>query len=100
MNIKRIIAKWLNITAENAKDNDDYQPKKFGESRSVEYRMDGMVETYCKVTPWANGEGFDISIETEDNVKAGTWINKKIDLHSDELDTLFFCLKDLGYFKT
>jgi hypothetical protein len=52
------------------------------------------------VTPWANGEGFDISIETEDNVKAGTWINKKIDLHSDELDTLFFCLKDLGYFKT
>lgn len=99
MNIKKTIAKWLNITEQDIKANNYYGPKKFGESKSVEYENDGLTKTFCKVTKWSNGEGFDISFETQDNVKLGTWKNKRIDLHSDELDTLLYCLKDLGYFE-
>jgi hypothetical protein len=99
MNIKKIIANWFKITEEDIKANDYYHPKKFGESRSVEYQMDGLIKTFCKVTEWSNGEGLDISFETEDNVKLGTWKNKRIELHTDELETFFYCLNDLGYFK-
>ena len=100
MNIKKTIARWFNITEEDIKASQYYGAKKFGESRSVEYEMDGLVKTFCKVTPWSNGEGFDISFETQENTKTGRWINKRIELHEDELDTMFYCLNDLGYFKT
>jgi hypothetical protein len=99
MNIKKVIAKWLKITEADVIDNDYYMPKKFGESRSVEYELDGLVKTFCKVTPWANGEGYDISFETQVNEKTGKWENKRIELHSNELETFFHCLKDLEYFE-
>ena len=35
-------------------------PKKLGESRSVEFEINGLVESFCKVTEWINGEGLDI----------------------------------------
>jgi hypothetical protein len=75
---------------------DGYQPKKFGESRSVEYEINGLVDTFCKVTEWANGEGFDISFETKSN---NDWENKRIDIHNDELECLFACLNDLKHFE-
>jgi hypothetical protein len=99
MSLKKKIAKWLKITAQDIEEMDGYQPKKFGESRSVEYEIDGLVKTFCKVTEWANGEGFDISFETEENVKLGTWENKRIEIHTDELECLFACLNELKYFE-
>jgi len=99
MGIKKLIAKWLKITEDDIKTIDGYSAKKFGESRSVEYEIDGLVKAYCKVTEWSNGEGFDISFETEENNKSATWENKRIELHVDELEVFFHCLNDLGYFK-
>lgn len=98
MNIKKIIAKWFKITEEDIKANDYYSAKKFGESRSVSYQIDGLVKAFCTVTPWANGEGFEISFETEINPKGGEWEKKRIELHEDELETLFYCLNDLKHF--
>lgn len=96
MSMKKVIAKWLKITEEDIKEVDGYRAKKFGESRSVEYEMHGLTDTFCKVTEWANGEGYDISFETE--ITKGKWVNKRIDLHMDELETMFSCLNDLKYF--
>jgi hypothetical protein len=99
MNIKKTIAKWLKITEDDIQENDYAKFKKFGESRSVEYEYECLTKTFCKVTQWANGEGHDISWETETNVKTGVWTNKRIELHDDELQTMLYCLKDLGYFE-
>ena len=92
MNIKKLIAKWLKITEADVITDDHYRPKKFGESRSVEYELKGLVDVFCKVTKWSNGEGYDISFETDQR-------SKRIDLHIDELDTLFYCLNDLKHFE-
>lgn len=97
MNIKKTIAKWLNITEADAVREEYSYPNKFGESRSVEYEMEGMSKVFCKVTPWSNGEGFDISFDTE--VRDKNWENKKISLHDDELLTMMYCLQDLKYFQ-
>jgi hypothetical protein len=92
MNIKKLIAKWLKITeADVIANNLDYIPKKFGESRSVEYEFKGLADVFCKVTKWSNGEGYDISFETDK-------LSKRIELHVEELDTLFYCLNDLKHF--
>jgi hypothetical protein len=99
MNIKKTIAKWFKITEEDVKAINGYAPKKFGESRSVEYECDGLVQTFCKVTEWASGEGYDISIDSKVNIKTPEYTNKRIELHVDELETFFYCLKDLGYFE-
>lgn len=93
MNIKKKIAKWLKITEADVIDNgSDYLPKKFGESKSVEYEFKGLCDVFCKVTAWSNGEGFDISFETGK-------ISKRIDLHIEELETLLYCLNDLKQFE-
>ena len=98
MSIKKVIAKWLKITEDDIQQNDYAKFKKFGESRSVEFEYECLAKTFCKVTQWANGEGFDMSWETEKNKKSGEWNTKKIELHDDELQTMLYCLKDLGYF--
>ena len=98
MSIKKTIAKWLKITEEDIQENDYAKFKKFGESRSVEFEYECLAKTFCKVTQWANGEGFDMSWETEKNKQSGEWNTKKIELHDDELQTMLYCLKDLGYF--
>lgn len=49
-------------------------------------------DDYIEVTEWANGEGFDISIERK---------NKSINipLHFDELEAINFLVKSLDYNK-
>lgn len=95
MNLKKKIAKWLKITANDIAEIDGYAPKKFGESRSVEFEINGLVESFCKVTEWANGEGLDITFQSKTN---NGWSDKRIDLHLDELDCLFAALDELGHF--
>jgi len=96
MSIKKKIAKWLKITTEDIQEINGYLPKKFGTSRSVEYQMQGLVDTFCKVTEWSNGEGFDISFETKTD---NGYQTKRIDVHVDELECLFACLNDFKYFE-
>lgn len=96
MTLKKKIAKWLKITANDIAEIDGYAPKKLSESRSVEFEINGLVESLCKVTEWANGEGFDIFFQSKTN---NGWSDKKrIDLHLDELDCLFAALDELGHF--
>lgn len=90
--IKKTIAKWLKITEEDIKANDYYHPKLFGEGKTVEYEIDGLAKSFCKLTEWTNGEGYDISFDTD---KKDT---KTISLHTDELDVLFACLNHFKYF--
>ena len=89
---KSKIRKFLAKTEEEAVKEDYYRPKKFGESKSVEYEIDGLSKSHCKLTEWSNGEGYDVSFDTE---KQET---KRIDLHTDELDVLFACLNHFKYF--
>jgi hypothetical protein len=95
MNLKKKIVKWLKITAADMAEIDGYAPKKFGESRSVEFEIDGLVKSFCKVTGWSNGEGFDITFQSKANKE---WTDKRIDLHTDELECLFACLNELKHF--
>lgn len=92
MKLKQRIAKWLRITEEDVKTNDYYHPRLFGEARTVEYEIDGLAKSFCKLTEWANGEGYDISFDTD---KQDT---KAISLHTDELYALFACLNHFKYF--
>lgn len=99
MKLLKKIKKHLKLTNEEAKKEEYYMPKLFGESKSVEYEIDGLAKSYCKVTAWANGEGYDISFETEENTNIKSWKTKSISLHTDELDCFFACLNHLKYFK-
>ena len=92
MNLKRQIIKLLKITKEDVDANDYYHAKFFGESNSVEYSIDGITKSHCKVTDWANGEGYDISFDTDSKER----IN--IQLHVDEIDCLMACLMHFKYF--
>ena len=87
---------FLNLKkAESIRSNSTYEPVKFGESKSVVFQMKGMSDTFCQVTEWANGEGFDVSIQTKQ--KYG-WDEKQISLHSDELECLLAGLNFFNYF--
>lgn len=90
--IKKTIAKWLKITEEDVKANDYYHAKLFGEGKTVEYEIDGLAKSFCKLTEWTNGEGYDISFDTDKQT------TKTISLHTDELDVLFACLNHFEYF--
>ena len=90
--LKQKIAKWLKITDEDVKANDYYHPKLFGEGKTVEYEIDGLSKSHCKLTEWVNGEGYDVSFDTD---KQDT---KTISLHTDELDVFFACLNHFKYF--
>lgn len=89
---KKKIKKFLKKLEELKKENEVYGPKYFGEAKSVEYEIDGLVHSFCKVTEWSNGEGFDIGFET--NLK-----DKSISIHLDELECLLMCLDHLKYFE-
>lgn len=93
-NMKNKIFKFLEYWKKENEENDFYQPKLFGESKSVEYKIDGLSKSFCKVTEWSNGEGFDVSFDTE---KQPT---KTISLHIDEVDVFLACLNHLKYFTT
>lgn len=73
-----------------------YRPKLFGTGKTVEYTIDGLVKSYCKLTEWANGEGYDVSFQSEHS--KGKWDDKRIELHTDELDAFFACLNHFKYF--
>ena len=75
---------------------DYYRPKLFGEGKTVEYEIDGMKKSFCKLTQWVNGEGYDVSFESE--VSKGKWESKRIELHTDELDVFLACLNHFKYF--
>ena len=93
---KSKIKKHLIANEEDAIKEDYYRPKKFGEGKTVEYEIDGLTKSFCKVTEWANGEGYDVSFETETH--KDKWENKRIELHHDELDVFFACLNHFKYF--
>lgn len=92
MTLKKRIAKWLKITEEDIKANDFYKAKLFGEGKTVEYEIDRLVKSYCKLTEWVNGEGYDISFDTNNEE------TKKISLHTDEIDCLLASLTHFKYF--
>ena len=92
MTLKQRIAKWLQITEEDIKANGYYHAKLFGEGKTVEYAIDGLAKSHCKLTEWVNGEGYDISFDT-DNQQTRT-----ISLHTDEIDCLLACLTHFKYF--
>jgi hypothetical protein len=91
--VAELIAKWLKITDEDNKANDFYHAKLFGEGRTVEYSIDGLCNSHCKLTEWTNGEGYDIRFDTDEED------TKTISLHTDELDVLFACLNHFKYFE-
>ena len=93
---KSKIKKHLVKTEEDAIKEDYYRPKKFGISKSVEYEIDGLMKSFCKLTEWANGEGYDISFESE--VSKDKWETKRIELHLDEIDVFLACLNNFKYF--
>lgn len=93
---KSKIKKYLAKTEEEAIKEDYYKPKLFGESKSVEYQIDGLTKSHCKLTEWSNGEGYDVSFQTE--VNKGKYDYKSIELHTDELDVFFSCLNHFKYF--
>lgn len=88
------IFRFLNYWRNENEKNDFYQPKLFGESKSVEYEIDGLSNSFCKVTAWSNGEGYDVSFDTD---KQPT---KIISLHTDEIDVFLACLNHFKYFET
>jgi len=81
---------------EEAIKEDYYRPKLFGKGKTVEYELDGMKHCYCKLTEWVNGEGYDVSFESE--VSKDKWESKRIDLHTDELLAFFACLNHFKHF--
>ena len=98
MEIKRKIAKWLRITEADVKANDYYSPKKFGEGKTICFEIDGLSKSFCQVTEWTNGEGYDISFQTISHAKLKIWEDKRISLHTDELECMLACLNDFKYF--
>lgn len=99
--LKQKIAKWFDITVKDlSEEYPDSSAKKFGDQKGVTYEMDLLCHTFCAVTNWANGEGFDISWETEDNTTIHSWENKRISLHTTELECMLACLNDLQYFES
>lgn len=86
------IGRFLIKQNEEAIKEEYYMPKLFGEGKTVEYQIDGLTKSICKVTQWSNGEGYDVSFDTE---KQPT---KRIDLHIDELDVFLACLNHFKYF--
>lgn len=90
------IGRFLIKQNEEAVKEEYYMPKLFGERKTVEYEIDGMKKSFCKLTEWVNGEGYDVSFESE--ISTGKWENKRIELHTDELDVLFACLNHFKYF--
>jgi hypothetical protein len=86
------IGRFLVKQNEEAVKEEYYMPKLFGEGKTVEYEIDGLAKSFCKVTEWTSGEGYDISFDTE---KQET---KRIDLHTDEIEVFLACLNHFKYF--
>ena len=98
--LKQKIAHWFNITVTDLADQyPDSAAKKFGDQKGVTYEMDLLTHTYCSVTNWASGEGFDINWQTESNITTHTWEDKRVSLHTTELECMLACLNDLKYFE-
>lgn len=98
MKLLKKVGKWFNKNQQEAIKEDYYRPKLFGKSKSVTYEIDGLAKSYCSITAWANGEGFDISFQTQANTKTGDWEDKRISIHTDELDCMLAGLNHLKYF--
>lgn len=98
--LKNKINKYYKNLKKQAKEEDfeKYLPKKFGTQKGVSFEMKGITETFCSVTHWANGEGFDINWQTLKNTKTGDWEDKHLSLHRDELEVFMACLENLKEF--
>lgn len=96
---KSKIANWLKLQSVLAKDlgYGETMPKVFGESKGVTFEKSGLVKTFCTAHGWASGEGFDLSWQTENG--NGKWVDKRIELHDDEVETMLAALEHLGYFE-
>lgn len=99
--LKQKIAKWFDITVADL-DNQfpESKAKKFGDQKGVSFEMDLLVKTFCSVNNWASGEGFDISWQTEVNTTNHTWEDKRVSLHTTELECMLHCLNYLKYFES
>ena len=96
--IKRWILKYLQD------DDNKFNPKKNSDLKGVCFESkdplgNGKYQNYiCDVTSWANGEGFQISINTyNENSKKQT--DKNFSFNHQELDLILACLTDLNYFE-
>lgn len=99
--LKNKIKKYYKFLKKEAKKEnfEKYLPKKFGKQEGVSFEMKGSSDTFCSVTNWANGEGFDISWQTLKNTKTSDWEDKHLSLHRDELEVFMACLNDLKEFE-
>lgn len=97
--LKSKIANWLKLQSVLSKElgYEETMPKVFGESRGVTFEKSGLVKTFCSVHEWANGEGFDLTWQTENG--NGKWVDKRIELHDDEIETMLAALEHLKYFE-
>jgi prephenate dehydrogenase len=57
-----------------------------------EIEMQQQDEFAIRFAEWSNGEGYDISFDTNNEN------TKSISLHTDEIDTMLSCLNHLNYF--
>lgn len=94
--MKKEIGKFLKKQRKEFTEMEYYQPKLFGEGKSIEYEIDGLCKSFCKLTEWSNGEGYDINFQSE-YIK-GKFEDKNISLHTDEIDVLLASLNHFKYF--
>lgn len=89
------ILKWIYKIVSN--ESNKYRPIKEGESKAITYSCrvpigkDKFNNIICQVTEWNNGEGFDVSIVSENK-------ERLFSLNADEITLLLACLNDFDYF--
>ena len=96
--LKQKIAKWFNIQQKDLEENNYYRAKKYGEGKVVAFEINGLTDSFCQIAEWTNGEGYDVSFQTKTNEKIDLWEDKRISLHTDELDVFLACLNEFNYF--
>jgi hypothetical protein len=96
--MKAKIKQWLRTWLEDK----DYAPQKSRDLRAVSFKDKDPVgngkyhEYLFHCMEWDNGEGHEFHINWYYNGKS---VDKHISLNSTEMNGIFACLNDLGYFK-
>lgn len=83
--------KWLKDSSDKDYEG-KYQPKKFGESKSVAFEIEGLAKSFCQTTEWANGEGYDFCFQDEKGN------SRRIELHLDDIQVMLAGLDHFNHF--